>query len=104
MTPSNCETGPHFKRCLPPLEEVAYHILSQEETHQQPVPRPTKVPCTELERLNRIYLDAVTKVFGAGKVVPNTTSSDWRAATEMARSDCRAALAELKRHKKEHGC
>jgi hypothetical protein len=62
------------------------------------------VPCEERDRLNRAYLEATTKVFGAGKVVPNMTSSKWREATQRARAACKAALADLNRHKKEHGC
>jgi hypothetical protein len=62
------------------------------------------VPCEEGDRLNRAYLEAVTKVFDAGKMVPNITSSKWREATLKARLACKAALADLNRHRKEHGC
>jgi hypothetical protein len=85
-----------------PLEEIARHILSQEKKHQLPNRKPFTGPCAEMERLNRVYLDAVSKVFTAGRAVP--TNSEWRAATERARADCMGALAELKRHKEEHGC
>ena len=67
-------------------------------------PRLTCVPCEEGNRLNRAYLEAVTKVFDAGKVVPNMTSSKWREATLKARLACKAALANLLKHRKEHGC
>jgi hypothetical protein len=62
------------------------------------------VVCEERNRLNRVYLDATAKVFGAGKAVAQMTSSEWREATKAAREVCKAALANLKRHRKEHGC
>jgi len=85
-----------------PLAEIARHILSQEKNRQLPKRKPFTGPCAEMERLNRLYLDAVTKVFTAARAAP--TSSEWRAASERARAACMAALAALKRHKKEHGC
>jgi len=32
------------------------------------------------------------------------TSAKWREAIKAARAVCKAALADLKRHQKEHGC
>ncbi len=62
------------------------------------------MPCEEYDRLNRVYLDAVTKVFDAGKVIPNMPSAAWKKATIAAREVCKLALENLKRHRKEHGC
>jgi hypothetical protein len=62
------------------------------------------VPCEEHQRLNRIYLSAAAKVFEAGKDIPNITSDKWREATLKARLACKAALADLHKHRKEHGC
>jgi hypothetical protein len=60
------------------------------------LPDPPCVPCEERDRLNRVYLDATTKVFGAGKEVPNITSAKWRKRPQKARTACKAALADLK--------
>lgn len=60
--------------------------------------------CEERDRLNRAYLDASTKIFGAGEAVPNMTSGSWREATKTSRALSKAALVALNRHKKEHGC
>jgi hypothetical protein len=62
------------------------------------------MPCEERHRLNRIYLATTAKVFGAGKAVSTMTSAEWRDATKAARAVCKAALADLKRHRREHGC
>jgi hypothetical protein len=62
------------------------------------------VPCEERDRLNSAYLAAASNVFSAGKAVPKMTSTKWREAIQEARAMCKAALADLKRHKKEHGC
>jgi len=62
------------------------------------------VPCEEHHRLNRIYLAATANVFGAGKDIPNMTSAKWRETTKTARAVCKAALADLKLHRKKHGC
>lgn len=66
--------------------------------------RLTNVPCEERDRLNRIYHDAVAKIPGSGKTVPEMKSAEWRAATRKARDACKSALGDLKRHRKEHGC
>jgi hypothetical protein len=47
---------------------------------------------------------AASNVFSAGKTAPNMTSAKWREATQKARATCKAALTDLKRHQKEHGC
>jgi len=60
--------------------------------------------CEERDRLNRVYLESTGKVFGAGKTIPEMTSKEWREATKVARALCKAALANLKRHREEHGC
>jgi len=61
------------------------------------------IPCAERERLTRVYHDAVAKIANAGTGIPHMTSK-WKEATGAARQASRAALEELKQHKKEHGC
>jgi hypothetical protein len=60
--------------------------------------------CEVRDRLNRAYLEATTTIFVAGKAIPNMTSAKWKEATLKARALCKTALADLNRHKKEHGC
>jgi hypothetical protein len=50
-----------------------------------------------------VYHDAVAKIANAGTGIPHMTSK-WKEATGAARQASRAALEELKQHKKEHGC
>jgi hypothetical protein len=54
--------------------------------------------------LEQVYLDAVAKIRGSGETVRDMKSAKWREATKETRGASKAALAELKRHRKEHGC
>jgi hypothetical protein len=80
---------------LLPLTEIALRILGLDST---------PVGCEERQRLNRVYLAATTKVFDAGKADPHMKSVKWREATKEARAFCKAALVDIIRHRKEHGC
>jgi hypothetical protein len=84
------------------------HVVQVEVSPEQEAfhrsPRLTCVPCEERDRLNRIYHEAIAKIHGSGKTVSDMTSAKWREATKDTRAACRAALADLKRHTKEHGC
>jgi hypothetical protein len=62
------------------------------------------VICPERERLNRIYLDAASKIEESGGRIADMTSGKWKEATSAARAASKAALEALKRHRKEHGC
>ena len=60
--------------------------------------------CEERKRLERLYLDAVRKNAVAGAHLLNTKSEAWREATKDTRAACDVALANLNRHREEHGC
>lgn len=62
------------------------------------------LPCEERERLLRVYLAAVDKYVAASEQVSDVKGLDWQQATKDTREDCEVALAELNRHKAEHGC
>jgi hypothetical protein len=51
-----------------------------------------------------MYLDAAAKILESGSKVPDMTSAKWKEATKHTRAASRAALADLKRHRNEHGC
>jgi hypothetical protein len=62
------------------------------------------VVCEERKRLERLYLDAVRQNAVAGAHLLNTKSEAWREATKDTRAACDVALANLNRHREEHGC
>jgi hypothetical protein len=65
---------------------------------------PEPVVCEERKRLERLYLDAVRKNAVAGAHLLNTKSEAWQEATKDTRAACDVALANLNRHREEHGC
>jgi hypothetical protein len=62
------------------------------------------MPCEERKRLAKIYFDAVRKTAIAGMRILNTKTEAWSEATKETRVTCDVALADLNRHRKEHGC
>ena len=62
------------------------------------------MPCEERKRLANAYLDAVRKTAIAGMRILNTKTEAWRDATKETRVACDVALADLNRHREEHGC
>jgi hypothetical protein len=62
------------------------------------------VVCEERKRLEKLYRDAVRKNTVAGAHILNTKSEAWREATKDTRAGCDVALANLNRHREEHGC
>ena len=62
------------------------------------------MPCEERKRLANVYLDSVRKNAMAGARILTTNSKAWLEATKETRPACDVALADLKRHREEHGC
>ncbi len=62
------------------------------------------VLCEERQLLAKVYLDAVRKNSIAGMRILNTKSEAWREATKETRAACDVTLADLNRHREEHGC
>ncbi len=62
------------------------------------------MPCEERKRLAKVYLDAVRKTSIAGLRILNAKSEAWREATKETRAACDVTLANLNRHREEHGC
>jgi hypothetical protein len=62
------------------------------------------VHCEERKLPEKAYLDAERKNIMAGAHILNTNSKAWREATKETRAACDVALADLNRHREEHGC
>jgi hypothetical protein len=62
------------------------------------------MPCEKRNQLAKVYLDAVRKTGVAGMRILNVKSEAWREATLETRAACDVALADLNRHREEHGC
>jgi len=62
------------------------------------------VSCKERDRLVYLYLDAVAQNIEAGKAYLDMRTYQWREATKETRAVCEDALADLNRHRAEHGC
>jgi hypothetical protein len=66
--------------------------------------RTSNVYCAERERLEKVYLASFAANAFAGRFVADMRSEAWREATKETQVACKAALADLKRHRKEHDC
>jgi hypothetical protein len=66
------------------------------------------VYCKQRERLIKLHLAAVAKNAEAGETLAESRGKGWREAwleaTREARRACRETLADLNRHRAEHGC
>lgn len=51
-----------------------------------------------------LYLAAAYKAEEINKPENEPLSGDWVAAIKQAHRDCKAALADLNAHRKDHGC
>lgn len=60
--------------------------------------------CEERDKLQRIYMNAVVQNARTGLHFSDVASQAWLEATKDTREDCEEALAELNRHRAEHGC
>jgi len=60
--------------------------------------------CEQREKLQQIYLDAVVLNARVGLNFADVNSKEWLEATNETRQRCLDALADLDRHKAEHGC
>ena len=60
--------------------------------------------CEERQPLVKAYVDAVRKNAQAGAHILDTKTEAWREATKETRVACDVALADLNRHREEHGC
>ena len=60
--------------------------------------------CDERDRLKSIQLSAVLKHLKVPGEDIAIDSAAWKQATKKTQKECNEALAELNRHKKEHGC
>jgi len=66
------------------------------------------VPCEEHQRLISVHLAAVARLNEADEAVAKSRGQGgwevWHEAAKEARRVCREILADLDRHRQEHGC
>jgi hypothetical protein len=60
--------------------------------------------CEERERLTRVYLDMAENRRKVLDSIQHIHSAEWICATKETSVLCKAALAAIKAHRKEHGC
>jgi hypothetical protein len=64
--------------------------------------------CIERRRLVSIYIAVIAKNYEARNVIPSLHGKGWREeqrdATKNIHVACETAIADLNRHRAEHGC